>query len=259
MLTEGWREANTATNLSKSLLMLDRFFASTAAVFSFIGKASQISANIPQRRDNLQQKPRLSRGIAKPSDRKEFLESLLQAHADDPQLVDQRQVLSYTESNVFVGGDTTAISLRSILYYMLKNPHVMDKVLAEIDAVVGDRDCDLKPVSFAESNSMPYFQAVMKEAMRVHPAVDLLLERVVPAGGVQIAGHHLPAGTVFGAGTRTCIGKHISQLEMSKIVPQLLWKFEFQLAYPEKEWSLENKFFVKQSEFHVYTTERQRS
>jgi cytochrome P450 len=33
---------------------------------------------------------------------------------------------------------------------------------------------------------MPYLQAVMKEALRMHPATGLPLERVVPAGGASI-------------------------------------------------------------------------
>lgn len=66
-------------------------------------------------------------------------------------------------------------------------------------------------------------------------------------------------------------------LEMSKIVPQLLWKFEvglqtileddptatnpnqFRLADPNREWKLENRWFVKQTGFHVFITERQRT
>lgn len=136
--------------------------------------------------------------MSEPSDRKDFLGSFLQAHKENPQLVDKRQVLSYANSNVFAGSDTTAISLRSILYYMLKNPHVLERVLAEIDTVVGDRDCDVDPISYAESNQMLYFQAVLKEAMRMHPAVGLLLERKVPMGGLHIAGQWLPGGTVVG-------------------------------------------------------------
>ena len=38
-------------------------------------------------------------------------------------------------------------------------------------------------------------QAVMKEAMRMHPAVGFPLERYVPAEGAEICGHRLPAGT----------------------------------------------------------------
>lgn len=136
--------------------------------------------------------------INKPTNRKDFLSAFLQAKKDWPDLVDDRQVLSYSNSNIFAGSDTTAISLRSILYYALKTPHVLRQVVAEIDSTVGDRDCSRNPISFSEANQMPYLQATIKESLRMHPAVGLLLERIVPANGVSIAGTFLPAGTVVG-------------------------------------------------------------
>lgn len=36
----------------------------------------------------------------------------------------------------------------------------------------------------------------------------------------------------FGAGARTCIGKNISLLELSKAIPQLVRNFEFKLVSP---------------------------
>lgn len=134
----------------------------------------------------------------KPSDRKDFLSAFLQAKKDWPELVNDRQVLSYSNSNIFAGSDTTAISLRSILYFMLKTPHVLEQVVAEINNTVGDRDCSRSPISFTEANQMPFFQAVLKESMRMHPAVGMLLERIVPEGGASIAGTFLRAGTVVG-------------------------------------------------------------
>jgi len=45
---------------------------------------------------------------------------------------------------------------------------------------------------------MPYLQAVMKEAMRMHPAVGVSMPRYVPSGGAEIDGRWYPAGTVVG-------------------------------------------------------------
>lgn len=38
----------------------------------------------------------------------------------------------------------------------------------------------------------------MKEAMRLHPGVQFPLERVLPAGGDELCGVHLPGGTLVG-------------------------------------------------------------
>jgi len=50
-------------------------------------------------------------------------------------------------------------------------------------------------------------------------------------------------------GSRTCIGKNISLLEMAKLIPQLLRNFDIELANPDKEWKTTNKWFVKQGGF----------
>lgn len=51
----------------------------------------------------------------------------------------------------------------------------------------------------------------------------------------------------FGAGTRTCLGKNISLMEMSKLVPQVLRRFEFELSPPGRDWVLHDYWFVKQT------------
>jgi cytochrome P450 len=84
-----------------------------------------------------------------------------------------------------------------MFYYLCKNPACYSRVITEIDDL--DRAGMLsEPVSFAEANKMRYLQACMKEAMRMHPAVGQLLERVVPEGGAALSGHWLPQGTVVG-------------------------------------------------------------
>lgn len=51
----------------------------------------------------------------------------------------------------------------------------------------------------------------------------------------------------FGAGSRTCLGKNISMLAMTKIIPQLYRRFDFELVKPEEEWELDMVWLVKQS------------
>ena len=54
-------------------------------------------------------------------------------------------------------------------------------------------------MKLVEAESMPYLQAVMYEALRLHPAVGMSLPRVTPDEGATIAGTYLPAGTSVGA------------------------------------------------------------
>jgi cytochrome P450 len=53
-------------------------------------------------------------------------------------------------------------------------------------------------VSWKEAQGMSYLQACIKEALRLHPAVGMPLERVVPEGGVVLGGHWFRSGTVVG-------------------------------------------------------------
>lgn len=74
----------------------------------------------------------------------------------------------------------------------------MAKVVEELDEA--DNAGKLStPIRYKEStNDLPYYNAVLKEAMRIHPSVGLLMERHVPAEGIKIDGHFIPGGTIVG-------------------------------------------------------------
>lgn len=116
---------------------------------------------------------------------------------DGEQVMSDSELLTHAISNIFAGSDTTAASLRAIFYYLCRTPSAHENLLAEIDeADQVERLSD--PVTFAEAKELSYLQAVIKEALRMHPAVGLLLERVVPYGGAEVGGAWLAGGTVVG-------------------------------------------------------------
>ena len=71
----------------------------------------------------------------------------------------------------------------------------MKKLVDEIDV---SEHTFSNPTSCKEASSLPYLGAVLKEAMRIHTSVGLLLKRHVPAGGATICGEHIPAGITVG-------------------------------------------------------------
>ncbi|OMP88268.1 Pisatin demethylase [Diplodia seriata] len=131
------------------------------------------------------------------SDRKDILSKLLAVHKERPADFDYSALVSMASSNIFAGSDTTAISTRAIIYYLLKNPEYKQKLVEEIDEFRRQGKIS-DPVTLDEANNMPYLQAVMYEALRCHPAVGMSLPRVVPPGGTEIDGTYLPAGTIVG-------------------------------------------------------------
>lgn len=55
----------------------------------------------------------------------------------------------------------------------------------------------------------------------------------------------------FGLGARTCIGRHISMLEMSKLIPVLVKRYDFEAVDVQKAWNTKNFWFIKPVDFSV--------
>lgn len=103
-------------------------------------------------------------------------------------------------SNIAAGSDTTAITLSAVVYYLLRNPRVLQKLRAELERAAAAGEVS-DPITYAQAQRCAYLQAVLKEALRAHPAVAQPMMRRVPADGpgVEIVpGTWLPAGTEVG-------------------------------------------------------------
>lgn len=81
----------------------------------------------------------------------------------------------------------------------LCNPEKLLKVQTELDQVIGSS----KPIEESDIARLPYFQAMVKETFRLHPAVPLLFPRkagatveVGKAGAtVEVGGYTIPNGS----------------------------------------------------------------
>ncbi|KAF4417289.1 Pisatin demethylase [Fusarium acutatum] len=202
-----------------------------------------------------------------------FLKKLLEGESEGR--LKMPNLLDVCSSNIGAGSDTTAVTLSSALYYLFQNPDKLKKLREEIDQKAAN-GCLSDPVTFQEAQDMPYLQAVIKETLRIHPAVGTILPRVVPRGGMELSGIYFPEGTevgvnawvlhydkeiygpdpevfrperwigdektsmmdsmmfAFGGGSRTCIGRNISLLELTKVVPQIVRKFDLVIEDVEK-------------------------
>ncbi|OAP58149.1 hypothetical protein AYL99_07239 [Fonsecaea erecta] len=125
-------------------------------------------------------------------------------NGDEEETLTDAQILSNLFMNINAGSDTIASTLRAIFYHLLKNPASLARLTAELDAAAAARKISRPSPTWTETqHGLPYLCAVVKEGLRMNPALSLPLERVVPKDGLTL--HHddgsqtfLPAGTVVG-------------------------------------------------------------
>ncbi|KAF1930890.1 pisatin demethylase [Didymella exigua CBS 183.55] len=227
-----------------------------------------------------------------PGDRSDFLDKMLPMEQEGKSTrFHTRQAGS---QNIAAGSDTTAISLSAVIAYLNIYPDTLATLRRELDEAIAAGTLS-DPATFQEAQKLPYLQAVIMEALRVHPAVAAPMTRVVGPQGLQIAGQFFPPGTevgvnawvihnnksifgadahvfrperwltpnkeeravldrnflTFGNGPRTCLGKNISLLEMSKVIPQIVRKYDFQIVPNEKgeRYTWRTRWFAKPSLF----------
>lgn len=127
----------------------------------------------------------------------DFLDKFIEAKEKFPDVVDDAQIISYLMINLIAGADTTGITINAALYFSLKHPHVWERLRTEIPA--DDHTTGNTVISYKSARQFPYLDAVVREAMRCHPAVAMLLERYVPEGGLALPdGSLVPAGSIVG-------------------------------------------------------------
>jgi cytochrome P450 len=94
-------------------------------------------------------------------------------------------------ANIGAGSDTTSLTLSAVLFYLYRNPVCLERVRKEISDAGLDSSSQF---CFRDVQSLPYLQAAIKEALRMHPGVGLPLWRQVPRGGLTLCGQFFPEG-----------------------------------------------------------------
>ncbi|GJN16008.1 hypothetical protein PR202_gb02958 [Eleusine coracana subsp. coracana] len=118
----------------------------------------------------------------------DFLDALLELVSTGKMARDNVTLILF---DVFTAGsDTMAITVEWAMAELLRNPSIMDKARAEIKGVLGDKETIEEP----DAASLPYLQAVVKEAMRLHPVVPIMLPHQAVDDGVEVGGYAVPKG-----------------------------------------------------------------
>ena len=124
---------------------------------------------------------------------KDILSSLLAKHYKDPSTFTMEDVHHHILPNVVGGAETTGISLSAALYFLWKNPRTLARLRHEL--ITRRPGADSRSVlKIHDAANCSYLQAVIKETLRLHPGNGLGLTRIVPKGGLILAGRYFPEG-----------------------------------------------------------------
>lgn len=88
---------------------------------------------------------------------------------------------------ILAATETTSSALTYIFYELAKNQALMDELYEELSATDSDEELD----------SLKLLDACMREGLRFRPPVAFTGSRLIPKGGLDILGYHLPAGTTI--------------------------------------------------------------
>ncbi|MFL6022920.1 MAG: cytochrome P450, partial [Marmoricola sp.] len=183
------------------------------------------------------------------------------------------QITGMFISMMFAGHHTSSGTAAWTLIELLRHPDAMATIVAELDELYADGS----EVSFQALRSIPNLEATLKETLRLHPPLILLLR--VAQEDYEIGGHLLPAGTMvgasprvsnriaedfpdpdafdpsryldpnqadlqnrwtwipFGAGKHRCVGNAFAMMQLKAIFSVLLRDYEFEMTQPSESYA----------------------
>jgi sterol 14-demethylase len=185
-------------------------------------------------------------------------------------------------SMMFAGHHTTSGTAAWTLIELLRHPDAMAAVIGELDALYAQGE----EVSYQALRAMPLLESAIKEALRLHPPLILVLR--VAKEDLEIEGFHIPAGKLvgaslavsnripedfpdadafvperyldpraedkanpwtwipFGAGRHRCVGAPFAMMQLKAIFSVLLQGWEFELTQPSETYRNDHSKMVVQ-------------
>ena len=196
------------------------------------------------------------------------------------------QILTF----LIAGHETTSGLLSFTLYYLLKNPHVLQKAQAEVD--------QFSEITVEMLSQLKYIDAVLKETLRLQPtapgvSLGSKVDNIIVPGGYEIHKNDevivlltqlhrdpkvwdqpeefrpermlnggfekLPpnAWKPFGNGQRACIGRPFAWQESLLAVSMILKHFHLEFVDPSYDLRIKETLTIKPDGFKIRTRPRQ--
>ncbi|MFC9994792.1 cytochrome P450 [Nocardia sp. NPDC127526] len=187
-------------------------------------------------------------------------------------------------SMMFAGHHTTSGTAAWTIIELLRHPEILARVVAELDTLYADG----ADVSFHALRQIPQLEAVLKEVLRLHPPLIILMR--VAREEFEVCGHRIDPGDLvaatpavsnriaadfpdpdrfdpgryldpkqedlanrwtwipFGAGRHRCVGAAFALMQLKAIFSILLRDWEFELAQPSESYRNDHSKMVVQLE-----------
>ncbi|KAF7087963.1 hypothetical protein CFC21_091119 [Triticum aestivum] len=120
----------------------------------------------------------------------DVLDVLLARHAMSK--LTRQEIITFLTDMFIAASDTSTVTVQWAMAQLLRHPEKMKNVRNELAACLGVTSSDF--VKESDLDNLPYLHAVVKETLRLHPAVPLI-PREVAADGVSLGGFPIPIGT----------------------------------------------------------------
>ncbi|QRW24239.1 cytochrome P450 family protein [Rhizoctonia solani] len=137
----------------------------------------------------------------------DLVDKLLEAKNDDGSPLSANELYAEAVMLLVAGSDTTSNTLSSLCYHLAIHPEVQRELQAELDLHVpydsseetsGKAPPNDAVVYYEMIKNLPYLDACIKEALRIHSTVGTGMPRTVPSGKtITVAGQTFEAGSVI--------------------------------------------------------------
>jgi cytochrome P450 len=192
---------------------------------------------------------------------KDLMSAMFQAQEDGEAPMTDDEILDETIMFFLAGHETSSNTLCWALYALSQHPNALEKLIEEVDRVLGSRDPEWEDLP-----KLKYMDAVLKEALRVYNTVPLTGR--IALRDIEFKGTRIPKGTqlvlflqgvhtdpeifpepdlfkperwegpdasslpflAFGYGARMCIGRKFAWTEMQVALARMLQHFTFELV-----------------------------
>jgi sterol 14alpha-demethylase len=214
----------------------------------------------------------------------DLLDVLMSLKVDDQPRFTADEITGMFISMMFAGHHTTSGTAAWTLIELLRHPEELAAVVAELDELYADGS----EVSFQALREIPRLEAAVKEALRLHPPLILLLR--VATEDLEVGGYQIQTGDLvaaspaisnrlgsdfenpdafvperyldprreddrnpwtwipFGGGRHRCVGAAFAMMQLKAIFSVLLRDYTFSLAQPSESYRNDHSKMVVQLE-----------